>query len=733
MPLKDLNLIAESSRNNYSSYNQEEIELSSGFKKLFSQIIQNDSKEKKVSFSKYTTIVHSSKEQTITFPNQWFYIASYFVDYLIELKKYKAHFKEIFKHNSDLKNTISRLKKESTITGDVATQIENHFEEDDDSTFFKKFLSDYDWWYGSKTIDRNDYYVSPILSLSNVINVSQTYIADLTYFMSRFPNLVTLLDESKISNHKPIGYDEKIEDTNLTILLEDKQLRNIIFNTFKYLLNEFDESIVLPNYSLKESSIENRSYSGLTIPKFFNFEVLLGLFDTSQSASELKSSNTSRFINENLKVLNSENAYFTSQWNESNNRGLSLGNFNKYLSEVSDNTLEILRKGEKFLLYKKDKLTFLNFQKYCKLSGLIYSEELITRYISSLVTKPFVLLSGLSGSGKTKLAQSFAQWICESKEQYCIVPVGADWTNREPLLGYVNALEPEKYILPENGALELIIKANKDKDKPYFLILDEMNLSHVERYFADFLSVMESDDSFKLHSSDDELETTSDITVPSTISWPKNLLVVGTVNIDETTYMFSPKVLDRANVIEFRVTQDDLGKYFGSITPFDMTKLCKDDSDQGLGASMGHDLVKKAKEPATTNIPALNDELKRFFGELQDIGAEFGYRTASEIQTLFAKIDAINPDYESAVDKKIDIAIMQKLLPKLHGSRNKLSDILKTLATLCFEKGKLSDDEQKTIFELDNEDNLRFPISYGKLKRMHKNVVQNGFTSYAEA
>ena len=76
---------------------------------------------------------------------------------------------------------------------------------------------------------------------------------------------------------------------------------------------------------------------------------------------------------------------------------------------------------------------------------------------------------------------------------------------------------------------------------------------------------------------------------------------------------------------------------------------------------------------------------------------------------------------------------MQKLLPKLHGSRNKLSDVLKTLATLCFEKGKLSGDEQKTIFELDNEDNLRFPISYGKLKRMHKNVVQNGFTSYAEA
>ena len=74
-------------------------------------------------------------------------------------------------------------------------------------------------------------------------------------------------------------------------------------------------------------------------------------------------------------------------------------------------------------------------------SGIRYSDQLITRYISSLTTKPFVLLSGLSGSGKTKLAQSFSQWICEDENQYCIVPVGADWTNREPLLGYVNALD----------------------------------------------------------------------------------------------------------------------------------------------------------------------------------------------------------------------------------------------------------------------------------------------------
>lgn len=126
-----------------------------------------------------------------------------------------------------------------------------------------------------------------------------------------------------------------------------------------------------------------------------------------------------------------------------------------------------------------------------------------------------------------------------------MVPVGADWTNREPLLGYPNALSEGEYVMPENGALELLIQAGKEenRNKPYFLILDEMNLSHVERYFADFLSVMESQEAIPLHP---DTEIWKKCRVPAKISLPSNLFIIGTVNIDETTYMFSPKVLDRA-------------------------------------------------------------------------------------------------------------------------------------------------------------------------------------------
>jgi len=116
-----------------------------------------------------------------------------------------------------------------------------------------------------------------------------------------------------------------------------------------------------------------------------------------------------------------------------------------------------------------------SFQESCKNAGLVYSDKHITRFVSSLLTKPFVILTGLSGSGKTKLAQAYVQWICQEESQYRIIPVGADWTNREPLLGYPNALKPEEYVKPDNGVIDLILQANSNPELPHFLILDEMN------------------------------------------------------------------------------------------------------------------------------------------------------------------------------------------------------------------------------------------------------------------
>lgn len=354
-------------------------------------------------------------------------------------------------------------------------------------------------------------------------------------------------------------------------------------------------------------------------------------------------------------------------------------------------------------------------------SGLIFNENIICRITTSLLTKPFLILTGLSGSGKTKLAQAFAIWLCGNEEQYKIVPVGADWTNREPLLGFPNALQEKAYVQPESGVLDIILKADNDKNKPFFLILDEMNLSHVERYFADFLSTMESDEEILLHAGEEDWDG-----IPPKIRLPKNLFIVGTVNIDETTYMFSPKVLDRANVIEFRVTAEEMTAYLNQSGKVELGIL------KGQGASMEESFVALAnnKELNYTAQEAMNVALIGFFGQLKVAGAEFGYRTASEIRRFAAVAEAMETNWTT--EEILDVVIMQKLLPKLHGSRRKLEPVLKTLITLCLSTDAKSEDylQPKADAEISK---VLYPIALEKLQRMYRGLIDNGFTSYAEA
>jgi len=371
---------------------------------------------------------------------------------------------------------------------------------------------------------------------------------------------------------------------------------------------------------------------------------------------------------------------------------------------------------------KSEKFNISSFSETVFESGLVFSETLITRFVSSLLTKPFLLLTGLSGSGKTKIAQSFVKWICEDESQYKIIPVGADWTNREPLLGYPNGLNATEYILPDSGALHIIIESAKpeNQNKPYFLILDEMNLSHVERYFADFLSVMESNDKINLYSGNTRKDLDGS-EVPNEIIWSKNLFIIGTVNIDETTYMFSPKVLDRANTIEFRVDENNIKSFFDLPSKIDLSVL------ENKGSSMAQNFLEISRDNSIDKEDEYTVIFVKFFKELKKVGAEFGYRTAFEMLLLIKNLNTIS---DLSKNESIDIAVMQKLLPKLHGSRSKISKVLDALILLCLKDGQ--------IFSIAKSDevlaeNVNYPIAFEKLVRMYKNALDNGFTSYAEA
>lgn len=346
-------------------------------------------------------------------------------------------------------------------------------------------------------------------------------------------------------------------------------------------------------------------------------------------------------------------------------------------------------------------------------TGLIFDPKFVERYLCSLLTKPFVILSGLTGSGKTQLAMAFPKLICEDKSQYKLIPVGADWTNREQLLGYPNALRPGEYVMPDNGALHLILEASKpeNQNKPYFLVLDEMNMSYVERYFADFLSAMESGEEIPLWEGNKE--------VPATITLPKNLFIIGTINVDETTYMFSPKVLDRSNVIEFRINKEQMLEYLGGT---------------GKIAQIENRTERAADFVATASkdfAGALSDEMKTtlisMFDTLSKIQKEFGYRTAHEM-SRFITICKCYTDMSD--EEAIDAAMVQKLLPKIHGSRKKISPVLTALWQLCYKQDSVEIDTLDTMPSLDT---FKYPLTAEKIWRMYQIAQDNGFTSFAEA
>lgn len=384
-------------------------------------------------------------------------------------------------------------------------------------------------------------------------------------------------------------------------------------------------------------------------------------------------------------------------------------------------------------------------------AGMVVSPALVRRLIAAMQSKPFLILTGLAGSGKTRIAQAVARWMTPKSNStadqnagpwYSLIPVGADWIGNENVLGYPNGLDPKEYV--SRPALELILHATAHRETPHFLILDEMNLSHVERYFADILSAIESREAIPLYEGDNR--SAGGNSVPKRLTLPDNLVVIGTVNVDETTYMFSPKVLDRANVIEFRMTEDELGTFLENPTRQGLDRV------DGLGAAYGWALVRAAKEQV--EVPnavkdGYNREMSLFFRVLRQHRAEFGYRVAYESARFMHFYERLSPSANTNSDwfaAAFDCVILQKFLPKLHGSRAHLGPLLKKLWLLCvasnMERGPniqktldeaiRSSDPKTEPSDIVPEDAI-YGMSAEKTARMWRLLAENGFASFAEA
>ncbi len=360
------------------------------------------------------------------------------------------------------------------------------------------------------------------------------------------------------------------------------------------------------------------------------------------------------------------------------------------------------------------------------------TDDFIRAFLASAATKRFVILTGLSGSGKTQIAMKLGEWLGE--DAYMVVPVRPDWTGSEALFGYENVLAKAD----DNGrrpwqvppTLEFMLEAVANPADPYLLLLDEMNLAHVERYFADVLSGIESGKAclpnLKKDAKGAWLQSAAEPMVP----FPNNLFVVGTVNVDETTYMFSPKVLDRANTIEFRVQTSDLAADPLAIAAIAPCPQGAPAHTQGLRAiaadrSSHVELVPAWLEAFTADLRALHTLLARH-------GLEFGHRTFAE-SVRFACIHAAMLGEDEATgnhEQQLDLVVLQKVLPRLHGSRRRLEPVLCALASFA----KQPKDKAKEGFDPlgDEAADPTLPKTMDKLQRMTRILRDNQFVSFAE-
>lgn len=560
-----------------SLFSGNDIELPIEFKQKVKNIDTSN-----ISYQKYSATVSTKGGQRgclyIYFPNQWFYIASFFTKYFNELQKYKKVAIGSF--------SAERLKelKGGSLTSAEKNKLNSKLG-DENSKLIEKFVTDYDWWGGGKTIDRGDYYVSPILNYASLVNVSQAYVADLCAFLAKNEDLVLLLQ-------KRVDLETKKTNTN-----------------------------------------------------------------------------------------------------------------NKKLALSTNNFLP---------------------------------------YLTALRTKPFMLLAGISGTGKSRIVRELAKacWKDGDEEygknhpkNFCMVQVKPNWHDSSELIGYVSRINGEKYVV--GPFLRFLAKAIKDENTPYFLCLDEMNLAPVEQYFAEYLSVIESrklnaDGSIttdpiipyenteaygtlidQLFDNEEDRKAYKSENGGKRLTIPQNLFVIGTVNMDETTFSFSRKVLDRAMTIE--------------MNEVDLRGGLEKGKDNEIGY-IGNSIIGDAAEGCDVyeENKDLCDQVLAYLEKVNIVleGTPFkiAYRTRNEF--LFYAVNRQLLDKDSQLWQTLDEMTSMKILSRIEGDSERTKSVLEGLKVL------VEEEITKSIPEPEDGKEKCKSITAAKIEEMLDKLVKSGYTSY---
>lgn len=384
------------------------------------------------------------------------------------------------------------------------------------------------------------------------------------------------------------------------------------------------------------------------------------------------------------------------------------------------------------------------------------------QYITAIKSKPFLLLAGISGTGKSRIVRELARscWDKDSEEykaqkpsNFEMIQVKPNWHDSSELFGYVSRISGSaKYIAGDflkfiTHAWENWLSNNK---MPYFLCLDEMNLAPVEQYFAEYLSVVESrkrdagtiksdplikKDADGFHDLIDRQlawkpQEVHDMYEKDGICLPPNLIVVGTVNMDETTFFFSRKVLDRAMTIE--MNEVDL---WGGLT--DRYELIERQSVETLVGTVveGVDVYASNKAVCDTCLTYL----QKVNEVLEDTPFKVAYRTRNEVLLYVVNnlpynksADGTTLSQEYVIARALDEITNMKILSRIEGDESKVrKDLLDRLVEAIREGLESISGRQYGAESMERDDSqVEKSISIAKLKEMTKKLTDSGYTSY---
>ena len=681
------------------------------------------SKYEVVSILTQTSYVKTSEGLFSIFSNQYFFLAKLCKDLALTLKNYFKFLDDNIRPNKDYVKTINDLQEKIqtrdhsfSITPDsvykylksgisdydsltaamskeerdsmlvfLSAQIDL-FNDGEKKENFKKYKS------GDSFRSSTDLFIGIILKILPVENVSSNMLGTLIYHLSKdevfYSKLCENVEIVDNSDTKPIYIDDEKK------VYTSEELSEILKNNYN---NAEDGGKVSAIHLL------GIRYGGII--KQNNYSVSKIISDAGLSSTY--ETELSKGINIYYKILSGK--YKLKFELEPNGK------------EEEQKNIPVIKEREPKAFLSKE---LMNRNIYHK------------RFIPSLVSKQFVILTGNSGTGKTKIATELATYLGKIDDKNpkttngknniinkLIVPVGADWTDNTKILGFYNPLEKKYQSTP---ILDFILLAQKNQNIPFFLILDEMNLSYVERYFSDFLSAMESGEPIPLYkrSADDNSS------IPESIVLPDNLFVTGTVNIDETTYMFSPKVLDRANVIEFIPKPEDILDNFAKESSMDDITPVDDGSAEGfldLSRTVRKSKVISEKAKITKEI------MEKIIAILADSDFEFAFRTAKEIRLYINAAEQLANNAAEALEEKnyidlVDEQLVQKILPKIHGNRNQIGLLLKNLYDFCNSKMiKIKDEETGEDKEISG---YELELSRKKIARMQRKLETSQFASF---